>query len=185
MSETMATRRTAPSEMTDSPEPNPRNTDDVLFRAVLEPNRSGHGIAGRLLGLFICCVLVPTGIAFLVVGAWPIVGIMGLEVVGLLFAVHINRRRSRGFETVAVTPEVLTVERYDHAGRRQSWTFQPHWLQVLMDDPPKRDSYLRLRSHGKVLEIGRFLTPEERLTLAKALREAIREMGAICRPEPV
>ena len=160
--------------------------DGVLFRAVLEPNRSGRGVFGRVLALFLGGVLLPTGVVFLIIGAWPIVGAMGLEVAVLLLAVHIHRRRSRGFETVAVTAKALTVERYDHLGRCRTWTCQPHWLQVRMDDPPKRDSYLILRSHGRAIEIGRFLTPEERLSLAKALRDALRRLGPpICRPEPV
>ncbi len=39
-----------------------------------------------------------------------------------------------------------------------------------MDDPPRRDSWLTLASHGLSLRIGTFLTPEERLDLARALR---------------
>jgi uncharacterized membrane protein len=44
-----------------------------------------------------------------------------------------------------------------------------------MDDPPKHDSQLTLRSHGRDLSIGTFLTPEERLELAHALRGALNQ----------
>ena len=66
-------------------------------------------------------------------------------------------------------------------GAWREWTFQPYWLRVVMDDPPQSESRLVLTSHGESLVIGSFLTPEERLDLAKALRRALaaaREMPA-------
>ena len=42
-----------------------------------------------------------------------------------------------------------------------------------MDDPPHRRSKLILRSHGRGLEIGGFLTPSEKLDLARAIRRAL------------
>ena len=44
----------------------------------------------------------------------------------------------------------------------------------VMDDPPRRDSWLMLASHGLSLRVGNFLTPPERLELAHALRRALR-----------
>jgi uncharacterized membrane protein len=51
---------------------------------------------------------------------------------------------------------------------------------VLIDDPVKHSSQLRLVSHGKELIVGAFLAPEERGKLAKRLKEALaaaREPG--------
>jgi uncharacterized membrane protein len=42
-----------------------------------------------------------------------------------------------------------------------------------MDEPPRHDSRLTLASHGRSLAIGAFLTPEERLEVARSLRSAI------------
>ena len=60
-------------------------------------------------------------------------------------------------------------------GVAREWRFEPYWVRVLMDDPPRRDSWLTLASHGLSLRVGTFLTPEERLDLARALRAALRE----------
>ena len=54
------------------------------------------------------------------------------------------------------------------------WRFEPYWVRVHMDDPPRRDSLLTLASHGRRLAIGLFLTPEERLDVARALQSALR-----------
>ena len=53
---------------------------------------------------------------------------------------------------------------------RETHSFQPYWVRVEMDDPPEHESQLRLVSHGRSVTIGSFLTPDERLDLAQALR---------------
>jgi len=106
-------------------------------------------------------------------GAWPVTGFFGLDVLLIYLAFRINYRRARMFETVSLTPDALTVERVNHRGRRQTWRFQPYWLRVSMDDPPQHDSALILSSHGRSLVIGAFLSPEERLDFARALRHAL------------
>lgn len=82
------------------------------------------------------------------------------------------------YETIKLSRRGLVVERVNHWGDRKTWRFQPAWLQVQMDDPPQHDSDLTLRSHGRSLAIGHFLTPDERLDLAKALRAALEKANA-------
>ena len=72
-----------------------------------------------------------------------------------------------------LTRESLRVEQVSHRGAVASSSFQPAWLQVMIEDPPQHHSQLTLRSHGRSLVIGAFLTPDERLDLAKALRNAL------------
>jgi uncharacterized membrane protein len=52
---------------------------------------------------------------------------------------------------------------------------------VTMDDPPEHESQVTLTSHGQTLTVGSFLSPEERLDFAKALREAL---GRVNRGHP-
>lgn len=151
------------------------DTERVLFSAELRPHRSIDlkGIHVAMLG--VAFLLVPAGVVFIATGAWPVTGFMGLEILLLYGAFRLNLFRSKMRETVSVTPGRLTVDRVDHWGKLKSWEFQPHWLQVSMDNPPKHGSRLELRSHGKALIIGAFLTPTERLEVADALRNALIE----------
>ena len=150
----------------------------VLFDAVLTPHRSLSTRQFRRLMAVIAGASLVLGTAFLTMGAWPIFGFLGLDVLAIYAAFRLNFRAARLYETVILTPEALTVERVSPRGDAQRWQFQPAWLKVLMDDPPEHDSRLTLRSHGRNLSIGSFLTPEERLDLAKALR------GALARTSP-
>ena len=113
------------------------------------------------------------GAAFLVMGAWPIFGFCGAEWLLFYVCFRLNYRAARLRERVRLTPGLLTVERCDPRGRVQSWSFQPYWLRVEMDDPPEHESQLSLASHGRRVVIGSFLSPHERLDLAEALRSAL------------
>lgn len=145
----------------------------TLFDAVLSPHRSLSPQGFLVLMAAICAVSFTGGLFFYLAGAWPVVGFLGLDVLLIYLAFKINYRHARTYETLRLTPGHLLVERISHRGKVARWSFQPAWLQVLMDDPPAHHSQLILRSHGRNLVIGAFLTPDERLDLAKALRSAL------------
>ena len=152
----------------------------VLFDAMLTPHRSLSPRGFLVLMSLVCAVSFAAGLAFFLMGAWPVVGFMGADVLLIYLAFRINYRRARMFEEVVLTRDALTVRRVDHWGGEKRWTVQPYWLQVRMDDPPEHESQLTLRSHGKSLIIGAFLTPEERLSLARELQRHL----AVCRCAP-
>ena len=156
--------------------------DAVVFDAILTPHRSLSKRGFTLLMAGVCAVSFTAGIGFFLIGAWPVVGFMGLDVLLIYGAFKLNFRAARLYETVTLTQDDLTVRRVSPRGDSQIWRFQPGWLQVRMDDPPDHDSQLTLRSHGRQLAIGSFLTPEERLDLAQALRVAVAEATAPGRP---
>ena len=160
----------------------PRSEDRVVFDAVLTPNRSLSPRGFVVLMCGICAISFTAGLFFFLVGAWPVVGFMGLDVLLIYLAFRINYRRGRMYETLRLTPRRLAVRRVDSWGEARQWSFQPAWLQVLMDEPPGDDSRLILRSHGRSLAIGGFLTLEERVDLARTLRAAIAEALAVPRP---
>jgi uncharacterized membrane protein len=145
----------------------------VLFDAVLTPHRSlsprGFAILMTAAGL----IGFGFGAAFILLGAWPIFGFCGAEWLLFYYCFRLNYRAARLQERLRLTAEVLTVERLDPRGRVQSWTFQPYWLRIEMDDPPDHGSQLALTSHGRRLTIGSFLSPGERADLARALRTAL------------
>ncbi len=145
----------------------------VYFDAVLHPHRS---LSARGFALLMVCAgaaMLAVGTGFMLVGAWPVIGFCGLELILLYFAFRLNYRSARAYETVRLSESGLVVQRISPRGRVQAWRFEPGWLRIHMDDPPRRESRLTLASHGRSLVIGAFLTPEERLEVATALRAAL------------
>ncbi len=155
----------------------------LLFDARLSPHRSLGPRGFLVLMGVIGTAGFGAALVFFVMGAWPVIGFMGLDVALVYVAFRMNYRHGRTYETLRLSRSHLVVERVDPWGEKTVWRFQPDWLQVLIDDPPRPDSELMLRSHGHSLAIGRFLTPPERLDLAKALRAALAK--ARCAPLPV
>lgn len=145
----------------------------LLFSAILRPNRSATLYAINVLIVVVAVIFFATGLGFAYLGAWPVTGFIGLDVVLLYVALRINHRAGNAFETVTLTATELAVNRVDHWGRRQSFSFQPYWVQVIIDDELKR---IELRSHGRSVAIAAFLTPEERIEFAEALRQALTQI---------
>ncbi len=154
-----------------SAEPSPPR---IFFDAVLTPHRSLSPAGFWVVMALVSGVSFVSGMFFVLKGAWPVTGYFGLDVLLIYFAFRANYRSARLYETIKLTADALVVERVRPSGRRQRWKFQPYWLRVEMDDPPAHDSQLTLTSHGRCLAIGAFLTPDERLDLAKSLKEALR-----------
>lgn len=146
----------------------------VFFDAVLQPHRSLSSFGFRLVMMVSAGSLLAVGLMFWAIGAWPVVGFCGLEFVLLYGAFRMNYRAARAYERLRLSDEGLEVSRVRPNGTLAgTWRVQPNWLRVDIDNPPEHDSQLTLTSHGKRIIVGSFLTPEERLDLARALNEAL------------
>lgn len=157
-----------------SPGPQGSSAEDPRFSAVLTPHRS-LGPKGFLVFMAaVGTISFATGLMFYLMGAWPVMGFMGLDLLLVYFAFRINFRALRVYETVDLTEESLTVTRVAPNGRAQSWRFSPYWVRLNLDERVGRSSELSLASHGKRLVFGSFLTDPEREDFASALTEALR-----------
>jgi len=143
---------------------------DPLFAARLTPNRSASVKAINLVIALLAFVFFATGLGFMLIGAWPVMGFLGLEIVLLYLALRWNLLLAGRHETVTLTRETLTIERMDPWGRRSTETLDAYWARVALDT---RRTRLEIRSRDKGLVVGQFLTPEERADFADALRVAL------------
>ncbi len=162
------------NETIEAPENEP-----ALFEAILQPHRSLSPKGFIILMTAITAVSFVAGGAFVLLGAWPVFGFFGLDVLLIYFAFRINYHSARIYESIRLTESALTVVRMEPDGQISTWKFQPYWLRVGMDDPPRSDSELTLTSHGRSLAIGDFLTPDERLDLAETLRYELQKLREI------
>jgi len=148
---------------------------DTLFDAVLRPHRSLSPAGFLILMGFIVGISFTIGMVFAIAGAWPIFGFFGLDVALIFWAFRASYRSGRARERLRLTRDELRIERTDPHGNVRRWTFQPYWLKVEIDDPPEHASQLVLRSHGRFLVVGDFLSPPERGEVAATLRRALAE----------
>ncbi len=149
----------------------------LYFDAILRPHRSLSRTGFVLLMSLVSGLSFVGGVFFYTQGAWPIPGFLGLDVLLIYGAFRLNYRNGRAYETLRLDERVLEVCKVDARGRARAWRFQPYWVRVIMDDPPRHGSQLVLSSHGRRLAVGGFLTPRERLEVAEALRAALRRQA--------
>ena len=140
---------------------------------LLTPHRSlsRHGFL-LVMGTIAALNLIG-GTVFWLLGAWPVVGFMGLDVALIYVAFKLNFRALRLYETVDLTPEALTVTRVAPSGEAQSWSFSPYWVRLSLQPRHGRSSELSIASHGKRLVFASFLTDHEREDFAAALAKAL------------
>ncbi len=115
------------------------------------------------------------GLAFLMIGAWPVFGFFGLDVLLIYIAFKLNYRSGRRYETVEVTREGMTITRVHPGGRSETFNFNPFWVRVRLREEVDGRTYLSLASQGREFLFAQFLTDDERRDFAGALSEALIE----------
>jgi uncharacterized membrane protein len=145
-----------------------------LFSARLTPHRSLNRTGFLVLMAFLSAVSFATGIAFLMMGAWPVFGFLGLDVLVIYWAFRTNFRRAAASEEITVTPWELRVRRVSHRGHVAEWVLNPLWVQL---DQKTHAEFgierLYLVSRGRRVSIGNFLGADEKASFAKALLAAL------------
>ena len=147
--------------------------DPPLFNAMLTPHRSLSPRGFWFVMGGVALISFTAGMVFWAQGAWPVCGFFGLDVALVYFAFRASYRSGHLYETVRLTRSELAIQRVLPSGQTRSWSFQPYWLRVHIDEPPVPGSQLTLTSHGRSLVIASFLSPGERVELARALRAAL------------
>jgi uncharacterized membrane protein len=147
-------------------------TRPAFFDIELKPYRS---LGPRGFAVLIGAVALGNlgaGVAFWMIGAWPVFGFCGLDVLLVYLAFKFSYRQQRAREFIRLDDTALEVRRRDVRGREKVWRLQPYWLRVECDAEDE-SAQLRLWSHGRALTLGVFLSPDERRRLADGLREAL------------
>jgi uncharacterized membrane protein len=162
------------TEVSLAPAPSPHLPAVPRFDAILYPHRSLPPLGFAVLMSAVVAVSAAIGAGFVLIGAWPVTGFFGLDVLLLFLAFRWNYRQARRAEVVRLDHEGLVVRRIEPDGRQREWRFEPYWVRVGFDDPPRYDSQLTLSSHGRHLVLGAFLTVAERLEVARALEVALQ-----------
>ena len=147
-----------------------------IFSAVLKPHRSlsPRGFVIVMLALISCSFTA--GLAFWSMGAWPVVGFFGLDILLVQLAFRLNYRQARASEEITVYPDRMTIVRTTARGEVSEAAFNPYWAKIELERHPEAGvTRVTIASHGKRLDIAGFLGPWEREPFAAALSAALAE----------
>ena len=150
--------------------------DPKIFSAMLTPHRS-LGPTGFLIFMAgLAALSFVSGVVFISIGAWPVFGFFGLDVLLVYIAFRANYRSARAYEEVTVTASELTVRKVNPRGGVRQWTLNPVWVRLeRIVHAEFGIERLFLVSHGRRLAIAAFLSPAEKATFASALTSALGE----------
>ena len=141
---------------------------------VLHPHRSLSERGFLILMLAVGGVSFVMGIAFLMMGAWPVFGFFGLDVALIYIAFRLNFRSGRLFEAIHLTPETFELVRHHPSGKQQVFRCNPYWARIqFSEDRPDGRTSLRIAAEGRQFRFAEFLTDDERRELADELKGAL------------
>jgi uncharacterized membrane protein len=150
--------------------------EPTLFEARLTPHRSLSKAGFVAVMLVVAGVSFTAGTAFLLMGAWPVFGFFGLDVLLVYLAFRANFRSAREFEDIHMSPSRLFVRQVSAHGEARENVSNPRWVRM---ETARDEDYgmtrLALVSRGVPLVIGAFLGPRQREQVAQGLGAALAE----------
>ncbi|MDO5604582.1 MAG: DUF2244 domain-containing protein [Paracoccus sp. (in: a-proteobacteria)] len=106
---------------------------------------------------------------------WGLLPFMLAMVAGLWWAIERSYRSGHSHEVLRLTPEGLTLTRHDPGRPDRCWQANPYWVRPALRKGPV-DDYLTLTDGQRELELGAFLTPEERRSLHQQITQRLADL---------
>lgn len=146
-----------------------------LFAAKLTPHRSLGRKGFRVVIVLLAVLATIPGIIFFSMGAWPIVGFLGLDIALIWWAMRSSQRDGKRYEEVTLWPDQLELKQVDGAGKETLSRFNPYFVKLVVDrDYNERTVALHLRTRDRDIVLGQFLNQDEKSSFAKAFGTALK-----------
>jgi uncharacterized membrane protein len=153
-----------------------QDSDPILFEAMVTPHRSLSARGLRLIIGFVCTVSLATTTLFWSLGAWPIAGFNGGEILLAVVLMRMHARSNRQREQLLLSGSRLRILRTDAHGRASETSLVPGWLNVSLQERPGRVPGLYVSARGEQVEVARSLGEPEKRDLAAALAAAVHRL---------
>lgn len=150
--------------------------DPVLFATRLHPHRSLTQRQFRWLLTGVAAVSTVATLPFVIMGAWPVAGFMGLDVLAVYVAFKASFRSARAYEDVEVTSIQLMLAKVNPRGLRAEWRFNPSWVRLERQHHEEFGTQrLDLVARADRIEVASFLGPDAKGRFADDLGRALAE----------
>ncbi|WP_108858906.1 DUF2244 domain-containing protein [Ruegeria sp. Alg231-54] len=107
---------------------------------------------------------------------WGLLPFMLLTVLGLWFAIQSNYRARSVFEVLTLTGSQARLVQHHPQRGQQEWSCNRYWARPEMHERGGPvPNYVTLTGDGREVEIGAFLSEEERISLFDELTKKLRE----------
>ena len=160
-------------DWTDSEEPS-------LLRARLVPNRSLDRHGTKIVAAIIACGFLFPIIPFIGSPIGTTLTIFsGLTFYLFLTLLQKNFQQGNTFEEVLILKSKIIVVHKEKNKEKKTWECNPYWTRVHVDfNNPKLKNYLTLTGNGRHIELGAFLSPDERIELRDKIQNALAKANS-------
>ncbi len=145
--------------------------DDRIGRIILRPNRSWTWRANTYFIATMLSISMAIAASFALRGYWLILPFSTLEMSALIACLYYCVRRTHQQEVLTFSVEELVLER-GHRHPERVYRFSRFFARFFVEPAPHpwyRDR-IEVRAREEHVEIGRFLTPDEKARLVTQLR---------------
>lgn len=147
----------------------------IYLEEALRPNASlsprAFVIVMSLVGVF----SFAGGVLYLTIGAWPVFGFFGLDMLAIWLAFKFSFRAQEQVTYVRVDSECLRLWHKQTGKEDKTADLPTAFVRVDLETPTTPHTHLHIAYGNRVFVIGRFLTPTERGEAAKRLRAALHQ----------
>ncbi len=151
-----------------------------VTRLTLRPHRSldARGFAIFIGATFVLC-LVPLLAVIGTAALWMLLLSLMAALCTVWIALRASWAQASLTETLTLSNERISLERREVGGDVRRWEADPHWVKVnLHREGGPVENYVTLTGGGREVEIGAFLSPDERLALRDDLVRAVSRFAA-------
>ena len=150
----------------------------AIFDLELRPNRPMGPRQMWFMLAGVAGVFLLLGLRFLLLGAWPILPFMVLDLALLAWALRESKRSGRQSEHLRLDADGMELVRIPAYGAARRLMIEPYWARVELEAIGEDGNRLWLAARGARHPLGAFLSPPERADLARVIEDGLARFRA-------
>ncbi|WP_233252452.1 DUF2244 domain-containing protein [Maritimibacter sp. 55A14] len=151
---------------------------------MLRPNRSlsPQGFV-VVIGLCFGFMMIPLIPLLGTMALWAMLPFLLGAIALLWYFIRRNTADGALTERLVLSDRLIRVTRHNPRGPAQEWQANPYWTSLTLHATGGPvENYITLKGSGREIELGAFLSPEERAALHAELEEALARARATATP---
>jgi uncharacterized membrane protein len=145
----------------------------AIFDLEMRPNRSLPERQFRLMIAGVALIFALMGLRFLLLGAWPILPFMAVDLALLWWAIRASYRSGRESEHLRLDGDGLELVRIAAHGSTRRTRLEAHRARVELERLGENENRLWLQAGPERHRLGSFLSPAERADIARVIEEGL------------
>ncbi len=140
--------------------------EEIFYHRILRPNKAMSPAGQQMVAYILLALLLVLAPAIMATGLWILLLILLSPVAMMVMAFIYHNYKMRLYEEITMTRDRLDLYHVLPNGKVKEFHTDPHWVKIdLQKEGGPVENYLTLRDQNRHVEVGRFLSPEERKTL--------------------